>query len=71
MDRAGASCGARASRQVRLANSGPKALFRIVQSQRLITGMRINLLNLQAHLRDANSTSSQNALELDISPPSL
>jgi hypothetical protein len=69
MDRAGASCGARASRQVRLANSGPKALFRIVQL--LITGMRINLLNLQAHLRDANSTSPQNALELDISPPSL
>jgi hypothetical protein len=56
---------------VRLANSGPKALFRIVQLQRLITGMRINLLNLQGHLRDANSTSPQNALELDISPPSL
>jgi hypothetical protein len=56
---------------VRLANSGPKAPFRTVQSQRLIAGMRINLLNLQAHLRDANFTSTQNALELDISPTSL
>jgi hypothetical protein len=38
----------------------------IVQSQRLITAVRINLLDLRAHLREANSASPENALELDI-----
>src|SRR6202011_6242777 len=35
------------------------------QSPRLITDMPINLLKLQADLREANSTSPQNTLELD------
>ena len=38
----------------------------IAQSQRLITAMRINLLDLRAHLREANSASPENTLELDI-----
>jgi hypothetical protein len=36
------------------------------QSKSLITGMLINLLNLQAHLRKANSTSPRNTLELGV-----
>src|SRR6202011_4503327 len=35
------------------------------QSPRLITDMPINLLKLQADLREANSTSPENTLELD------
>jgi 5-oxoprolinase (ATP-hydrolysing) subunit B len=38
----------------------------MARSRRLITAMQINLLNLQAHLREANSTSRQNTLELGI-----
>jgi hypothetical protein len=38
----------------------------IAQSQRLITAMRINLLDLRAHLREANFASSENPLELGI-----
>jgi hypothetical protein len=38
----------------------------IAQSQRLITAMRINLLDLRVHLREANSASPENTLELDI-----
>src|ERR1700704_4289243 len=38
----------------------------MARSRRLITAMQINLLNLQAHLREANSTSPQNTLELGI-----
>jgi hypothetical protein len=38
----------------------------IAQSQRLIAAMRINLLDLLAHLREANFASSENPLELDI-----
>jgi hypothetical protein len=41
-------------------------LHRIMRSSSLITSMRINLLNLQAHLHQANSTSAQNRLELAI-----
>src|SRR3984893_10654886 len=38
----------------------------MARSRPLITAMQINLLNLQAHLREANSTSRQNTLELGI-----
>src|SRR6266576_3969736 len=38
----------------------------MARSRRLITAMQIKLLNLQAHLREANSTSPQNTLELGI-----
>src|SRR5216684_4482396 len=38
----------------------------MARSRRLITAMQINLLNLQAHLREANSTSRRNTLELGI-----
>jgi KipI family sensor histidine kinase inhibitor len=38
----------------------------MARSHRLITAMQINLLNLLADLREANSTSSENTLELDI-----
>jgi 5-oxoprolinase (ATP-hydrolysing) subunit B len=37
----------------------------MARSLDLIMGMQINLLNLQADLREANSTSRQNRLELD------
>src|ERR1700704_436273 len=38
----------------------------MARSRRLITAMQINLLNSQAYLREANSTSPQNTLELGI-----
>src|SRR3977135_3301598 len=38
----------------------------MARSHRLITAMQINLLNLLADLREANSTSSENTLEFDI-----
>jgi KipI family sensor histidine kinase inhibitor len=41
-------------------------MHRMAQSKSLITGMPINLLNLQAHLRKANSTSPRNTLDLDL-----
>jgi len=38
----------------------------IAQSHRLITAMRINLLDLRDRLREANYASPENALEVDI-----
>jgi KipI family sensor histidine kinase inhibitor len=38
----------------------------MARSHHLITAMQINLLNLLADLREANSTSSENTLQLDI-----
>jgi KipI family sensor histidine kinase inhibitor len=49
-----------------VANSRLQALHRMARSHLLITAMQINLLNLQADLREANSTSSENTLELHI-----
>jgi hypothetical protein len=43
----------------------------MAQSPHPITAMRINLLKSQAYWREANSTSAQNALQLDIPPTSL
>src|SRR6202043_234546 len=62
IDRASASCGARASRQV----PRRQGLRRVARSPRLITSVPINLLNLQADLHEANSTAAQKALELDL-----
>jgi 5-oxoprolinase (ATP-hydrolysing) subunit B len=38
----------------------------VLRSPRLITAMRINLLNLQADLHEADSTAAQNTLELGL-----
>ena len=59
-----------------VAHSRLKGQHRIVQSQRLITAMQINLLNLQAHLRYTNSTPPENTLvwwlmAATLSPPRL
>src|ERR1700742_1517983 len=52
MNWAGASCGARASRQVAL-QARLKHPYWIARSRHLIATIWINLLNLQAHLREA------------------
>src|SRR4030088_3367406 len=49
-----------------VANSRLKARHRMARSQCLITTIRINLLNLLADLREADSTSAENTLELGI-----
>jgi hypothetical protein len=43
----------------------------MAQSPDLIAVMRINLLKSQAYWREANSTSKQNALQLDTPPTNL
>jgi len=43
----------------------------MAQSPHLIATMPINLLKSQAYWREANSTSLQNALQLDIPPTNL
>jgi KipI family sensor histidine kinase inhibitor len=49
-----------------VATSRLNLLHRMARSRRLIAAMQINLLNLQALLREANSTSPQNTLELGV-----
>jgi hypothetical protein len=41
-----------------------EGLHRVVRSGSLITSISINLLNLQDHLREANSTAAQNKLKI-------
>jgi hypothetical protein len=43
----------------------------MAQSPQLIAAVRINLLKSQVYWREANSTSEQNALLLDVPPTNL